>query len=280
MSVFEPALREMNRTGSAFYGPEPFQQYLNSNGFSKKNTWQMVSVDSISRLDKLLEKHHTMVFRLGRRASLAETHFGLARVSTDWADYFLIDEDLVSRCAPQSFLPNVPVRDLFPFQLMPKLTETSLVNLAIGSGLLHHALGIEWSGRTVVPATGQSTFDFRFRPRPGLAEPWDHLGGQVEIDAVFVAPRAGRETLFVVEAKSGPPNGTLAKHKLVYAMAALRGRVPRYIDIVPIYLKTWAEGGHRHFMVVECAQKTPEDLVVSELLPQTTRHMVLPGFAE
>ena len=64
-----------------------------------------------------------------------------------------------------------------------------------------------------------------------------HRNGQVEIDALFVGRRAGRQCLFILEAKVGPCQGSLAKHKLLYACVPLRARAPADMPVVPVYLK-------------------------------------------
>ena len=275
--VFSKAVAKMEEDGSAFYGPESFKSYLQRHEL-KANTPDFVSVDSIDRLCPSLRKNNTMVFRLGKHEGRG-TSFGLAKAPTgNLTDYFLNDEQCLSGTNAQLFLPAVSMRDLFPFQLLPKLTETSLVNLAVGSGLLHRALGLENSGRGVVPATGQSTFTFQFRPRPDLSDPWVHQKGQVEVDAIFTASRDGKEALFLVEAKKGDPSGDLAKHKLVYPAAALRASIPDYMPIVPVYLKSWADSGDRHFLVAECDLATAPVPVVSDLSTRSASHWVLRGY--
>lgn len=277
-AVFGAALRQMDLSGSATFGPTAFVRYLRENGLPAKRTWQYVSVDSIDRLSPELRAASTMVFRLGARTGQTGTYFALARCENDWRDYFLLDNDLLALATPEVYLPDVPVRSLFAFQLLPKLTETSLVNLAVGSGLLRHVLGVEERADQVVPATGQSTFTFPVAPRPGVSAIWEHRNGQVEIDALFLGRRGGKETLFIVEAKCGLPKGSIAKHKLVYPFAALRATVPDYIGIVPVYVKTWAERDGQHFLVTEREPSLSAPVVVSELRPLKVSLMVLNGY--
>ncbi len=278
MAIFDAALREMASVSANTYGPTPFQTYLTTHGLRPSNTWQSVSVDSLGRLAPELRLAGTMVFRLGSRAGASGTHFALAKYINGWSDFFLMDEDLAFRSRPQVFLPRVPNRRMFAFQLLPKLTETSLVNLALGSGLLQAALGLNDADDQIIPATGQSTFSFAIFPHQAAHEPWEHANGQVEIDALFVGQRNGNETLFLIEAKTGLPRESLAKHKLCYPLAALRQTVPDYINIVPIYLKTWSETDGRHFLVVECSIGSDTPIVISELVPSRIHHLVLPGF--
>ena len=90
--------------------------------------------------------------------------------------------------------------------------------------------------------------------------------------------RAGKEALFPIEAKSGRPGGSLAKHKLVYPFAALRTTVPDYMEIVPVYLKVWSEDDGQHFLVCECELPATSPSVVSELTVRSTNHLILHGY--
>jgi len=115
---------------------------------------------------------------------------------------------------------------------LPSFTETSLVNLALASGLMAHALGIRKGDVGLAPATGQSTFSFKFRPREKIELTWPHLRGQVEIDSLFTARRNGKETVFIMESKAGREFDSLSNHKLVYPVLALPQKVPRYMHQV------------------------------------------------
>jgi hypothetical protein len=90
---------------------------------------------------------------------------------------------------------------LYTFMLLPGFTETSVVNLALASGLLPYALDVDATYTPSVPATGQSVFSFPVKPNSKLGAEWFHQRGQVEIDALFVARRRSKETLFLVEVK-------------------------------------------------------------------------------
>lgn len=279
MKIFEPALAEMANEKLDTYGPVSFKEYLEKHELDKsKNTAQCISIDSVKSLAKELRDAGVMVFRLGARPEANTTHFALAKCSKGWDDFFLDDRKLISAAAPKVFAPSTSPRRLFAFQLLPKLTENSLVHLAVASGLLQDALGIDEDHEQVVPATGQSTFTFQILPKSHMPEPWDHIKGQVEVDALFSGRREGEECLFLVEAKSGDPNGTLAKHKLCYPLAALRKEVPNHIKIVPVYLKTWPEREGQHFLVTECTHGNNDPVVISDLESSEVWHMVIHGF--
>ena len=277
--MFEAAINEMIEANSETFGPISFHAYLEANGIPAANPAPNISIDSLNKLKPELREAGVMVFRLGNHSGAQGTHFGLAKLENDWSDYFLMDDQLLDQSTPEIYLPNVTARHIFPFQLLPRLTETSLVNLAVGSGILHHALGLGNDDGRAVPATGQSTFTFNFFPRSGVEMPWEHINGQVEIDALIVGRRNEKETLFLIEAKTGRPNGSLAKHKLCYPLAALRDSVPSYLEIVPIYLKTWQEGSGRHFLVTECNSDLGAPSTITELNPAKVYHGIIHGLA-
>jgi hypothetical protein len=280
MNLFKPILYEMAARNLELIGPIHFQRYIEQHSISHAKTCQYISVDSIESLSPELRDAGIMVFRLGSRPGSQGTHFGLSKYTNGWDDFFVHDKKLILQARQEDFSPTVPLRNLLAFQLLPKITETSFVNLAVGSGLLQYALGIKDSNYQVVPATGQSTFTFKIKPKPVSSPPWEHINGQVEIDALFIGRRNGKDCLFVVEAKSGPPTGNLAKHKLCYPLAALRSKVPSDIEIIPIYLKTWSEEDGFHFLVAECTASKSSVIIISELATRSVHHLVLRGFGD
>lgn len=251
---FQPALDLMHKRGAIDFGPMSFQGYLSEQGLPPARTWQAISVDSLSRLAPALKAAGVMVFRLGSSSSGRHTQFALVRRKSNWADFFLLDREIFRFATPEVFEPLVQPVDLLAFKLLPTLTETSVVNLALASGLLAHALGIDKDRSALVPATGQSTFTFDVRAREDLAAVWRHQNGQVEIDALFVAERGGKPHLFVVEAKSSNNFDSLAKHKLAYPLLALATAVPTSLPMVPVYLRVMPSPDGLHFCVCECAQ--------------------------
>jgi hypothetical protein len=279
-NFFRPALAVMETGHALAFGPRSFQGYLAENGLSAQNTWQHISIDNLRRLAPELRDANTMVFRLGSPEGEKHTHFGLTRCVSGWADYFLLDQEVFAAAKPELFIPPVSMRQLFAFTLLPKFTETSLVNLAIASGLLSHALGLDDATLPSAPATGQGTYSFTFSPHAELGLTWLHSKGQVEIDAAIIAKRRGEETLFVVEAKAGDDLDSLAKHKLLYPVLALRGGVPEYMPLVPVYIRVLRREDGLHYYLAECELPTPPGGVVSlsALRPIAVRHFVLMGF--
>jgi hypothetical protein len=84
-----------------------------------------------------------MVFRLGIEPGRRFTRFALAKCQQGWSDYFLINDEIFGAQEPETFIPQVSSRRLFGFEMLPNLTEQSLTNLAISSGLIGHVLGID-----------------------------------------------------------------------------------------------------------------------------------------
>jgi hypothetical protein len=279
-NLFGPALAVMQAGHAPAFGPRSFQGYLAENGLSAQDTRQHISVDNLRRLAPELREARTMVFRLGSPEGERRTHFALARCVNGWADYFLLDQEVFAGAKPGMFIPPVSMRQLLAFTLLPKFTETSLVNLAIASGLLSHARGLDDATLPSAPATGQGTYSFTFSPHAELGLTWSHSKGQVEIDAAIISKRRGEEALFVVEAKAGDDFDSLAKHKLLYPVLALRGGVPEYIPLVPVYIRVLRRPDGLHFYLAECEPPAPAGGVVSlsALHPIAVRHLVLVGF--
>ena len=275
--MFEAALKEMQQSGQGCWGPRGFQDYCRENGFRAPDTAQFISVDTRLRLQPELVKAECMVFRLGIPEGERNTQFGLAKCVDGWEDYFLLDDWLFRKVPPEMFLPTAPARHLFPFQLLPTFTETSLVNLALASGLMGHALRLEEPDLALAAATGQSTLSFQFRPHEQASAVWAHGRGQVEIDSLFTARREGRETVFIVESKAGAEFDCLAKHKLLYPMLAIRQKVPSYMPVVPVYLRVVKEADGYHFYFAECKLELGKDgvAVLSNLKPVVMSHFVI-----
>ena len=278
--MFEAALELMAEEGASTFGPRSFQEYAQANGLPNAMTAPAISVDSLKGLPAELRAAGTMVFRLGAAEGERNTQFVLAKHVNGWEDYFLLDESVFSSAGAEVFIPSVSMKELFAFQLLPALTETSYVNLALASGLLAHALRLDDERSAHVPATGQSTFSFQVRPHSAYPVSWNHRRGQVEIDALFVAQRGGKAHLFLVEAKVSQGLQSLAKHKLVYPLLALRASVPHYLPIVPVYVRAMAAEDGVHFCVCECRWSTDDssEPAIGDLRPAHVQRLVLPGY--
>jgi hypothetical protein len=278
MGVFDIALQAMDANQSPTYGPKAFREYVGENGIrAEGRTPAYISIDRPMALQPELRSARVMVFRLGQGT------FALARFTTPtgWGEYFLDDAALFGGLQPQAFIPSVSYRQLFAFTLLPNFTETSLVNLAVASGLLQVALELdEGTLLPFAPGTGQGTYSFDVRPNLVNGVTWPHEEGQVEIDGVFVGRRGREECVFVLESKSGPLE-FLAKHKLVYPVLALKRQIPAYFRVIPVYVRGFVRGGEAHFYVAECRFAGPPDTPVAvsnlEAVPERCGYYVLPG---
>lgn len=283
-SIFDPAISELERQGVSYSEPQSFQKYLDRHNIKSQNTAACISIQKLENLKPELRRNGYMVFRLGCRANDSTTHFGLAKLrdTNDWSEYFLIDKSLFERVEPEIFIPNVSVRQLFAFNLLANLTENSLINLAISSGLLASALNIETSESLAAPASGQGIFTFEFKPSPYSLLEWKHINGQVEIDALFVGRKDKKETLFVIEAKTSDNFESLSKHKLVYPILALSSKVPGYIPMIPVYIRAIKPKGKKeiHFYIAVCNSLDERDsiLSISDLSVVDAKHFILMGF--
>jgi hypothetical protein len=250
-NTFLPAIEVMNRENMGCYGPVSFRDYLRQHNLPYKDTATAISVDSRRKLSKDLVDSNVMVFRLGNHPGTNHTAFALARTREGWSDFFLEDDRLFSSLEIHSFDASRCNQDLTAFRFLPRLTEPSLVNLALASGLLGEALELDEAGIPIVPATGQSTYTFDVQPFAD-GPSWTHRQGQVEIDSLFFAKRNGKQVVFAVEAKRSATFDSLAKHKLVYPYLALRNSLPSSIQIVLVYLRAVRNGDSWNFFVCEC----------------------------
>ena len=247
--IFDDLLTTLNNNQVS--EPQGFQAYIKKLN-TQANTAASISVDSIKSLKANLRKSNTMVLRLGSRASDKQTYFSLVKTQ-NVREFFFDDQELFSGLKPELFLPAVSIRSLFAFQLLPKVTETSVVNLACATGLLKEALSLDDEASIIVPATGQSSFTFKFKPIFNEDIVLDHINGQVEIDAAFVGKRNGKEHLFVIEAKHGEKFDSLAKHKLLYPCLSLLEKLPASMPIVPVYLRSIRTNNGIDFFFAECS---------------------------
>lgn len=267
---FAPALAQLSFGTWSLFGPAHFQDYLAQNHITHKDTAQSISIDFLDKLAPSLRKAGVMVLRTG------QGQFALVATPNRLHDFFLHDQPTT----PEPYTEPVDPEILKPYRVMPKLTETSLVNLAFASGLMGHALNLDRPYPTAAPATGSTTYDFSFRPHTEMPDVVSHTKGQVEIDAVFIGRRAGKPHLFIVEAKSDTRPRTLAKHKLVYPLLALaRSAEIKTLPRIPVYLKVMPHQESVDYAVTECRFPDPEAGVpaLDQLEPVAHRCLRLSG---
>lgn len=96
---------------------------------------------------------------------------------------------------------------------------------------------------------------------------------------MVVEKRKGKDTLFIIEAKSAGIHKSLAKHKLVYPLLGIAERVPENISIVPVYLKVINLKDGIHYHIAECSYPDPRQQItaVDELKISSYKHLILPA---
>ncbi len=271
--VFEPALRELSTSEQRVFGPTSFRDYVTRYDIdASSRTPRYISVDSLGDLSPELRDAGVMVLRAGSARDGTGTAFLLVDGDDGAEEFFLRDEAIFSDRPVEQFESTVQRERLLSFHLLPTLSETSLVNLGLASGVLAEALELDTQGALAPPATGRSTFSFNFRPHSELTNTFSHRTGQIEIDTLFAERRSGELALFVIEAKAGSP-GSLAKHKLVYPMLALANSVPHEIALVPTYVRCRQKSEAITFEVAECEFPDPRTSIpgVNELKVNRSR---------
>lgn len=126
---FTPIIEELKNVDLGIYGPIPFFDYLDKYGIPKVNAPSYISVDSLEVLSKTLKLNNSMVLRLGRGS------FAVVKLENKLKDFFLIDEQIFSEKG-DVFTPIGKPNQLLAYQLLPNLTENSLVNLGFSTGLI------------------------------------------------------------------------------------------------------------------------------------------------
>ena len=275
--MFNDAINELNRSNNLVGDSQSFQTYIKGLGLNNIRTAHYISINSLSDLQPELKDANCMVFRLGSPKGERNTHFALSKTNVDWSDYFLIDSELFNKEEIKDFDLKLSKRLELPFKLLPALSETSLVNLSLGSGLLFDALKILKNDDYIIPSTVRSTFTFNFKPLSESNKKFTHNNGQVEIDSMFVAERNNKECLFVVEAKVSDKLDSLSKHKLLYPILAVENKIHQNLEVIPVYIRIIKSDQHIDFNIVEC--KIPRDNkefgALDELVPhRTTRYRI------
>lgn len=282
--IFGPALETLKISSWGIFGPKSFIGYIEENGLSARATAASISIDSLDKLSPTLRKAQAMVLRLGGAVDGERgTKFAVVTTPNRLEDFFIIDANHLTQSAPTTFLPESSFRDLFPYFVFPKLTENALVNLALASGLLGFALGLERPYPTAAPVTGKSTFSFKVRPHSEIDIELNHDKGQVEVDAILVGRRKDvnqdrvRDCVFVLETKSGP-HKSLAKHKLVYPILGLASRVPSDMAVIPVYMRAEQLDNSIRYDIWECQLPDPRKSSISldQLRPINHKQFSLP----
>jgi hypothetical protein len=277
--VFQPALDELRSSGKRVWGPRPFKDYLVEHSLSARGrkTPDFISIDSREGLPRGLKEAGVMVLRLGRAnapGAGAGTAFALVQLGAALGEQFLSDDALIEGATPETFLPTAPVRDLYPFHLLPKLSERNVLSYAFASGMLAEALSLDARGPMPPAATGSANLSFSFRAHPSTEEVLRHEQGQVEVDGMFVSQRRGRPCLFILEAKVGSSCTTLAKHKLAYPALGLARSVPADMELIPVYARFTTSNEGLQALIAECRFDSVRSGGSPAILSDVTSHRV------
>lgn len=263
-SHWQAAIQTALSSDSGIYGPESFRDYITEIGQDPRDyrTAAEISIDRKRDLASELEQNDMMVLRLGRAPNGTGTQFALVNADGGVDDFFIDETDFSSdqyteldlrpeSQDAQSF--DQQTQDmLHAYQLLPQFSESSLVNLALTSGLVSRTLDLDGETVGAAPATVASTFEFQFQPHPDTPVTLRHNNGQVEIDGCFVSRRNGKRVLVVLEAKTGPER-SLAKHKLFYPLMSLRSEASNEdFEIIPVYLRAQETPGGIDYNIYEC----------------------------
>ncbi|MFD1586463.1 DUF6997 domain-containing protein [Halorientalis brevis] len=263
-SHWTAALQQLDGESAGLYGPESFLDYLRDSGEDPGDyrTAAEISIDTRRDLATALAEHDTMILRLGRASEGRGTQFALVRVPGQLDDFFIDEAGFdTDQRTHLDFSPggadadaiSQQARDMLEvYRMLPKFSESSLVNFALSTGLLSRALDLDVEQIGAAPTTIASTFDFEFEPHRALPTVLHHNGGQVEIDAIVMTRQDGERVLVVLEAKTGRERA-LAKHKLCYPYLAVEQELsPTVAEIIPVYLRAQATDRGLLYDIYEC----------------------------
>ena len=265
MSHWDPALDAVAETPSGIYGPKSFTDYLRETGRepSQHRATAELAVDTRSQLPDRLAERDTMVLHLGRATDGPGPQFALVSVPDRLDEFFLDEREFYADSRETlDYTPSGEdygalgrdVQDMLDLsRSLPTFSETGFVNLALSTGLLSRALGLDTERVTVAPATVASSFGFEFEPHPDRPTPLRYNDGQLQLDTLVVTRRDGERVLLVIEARCGG-RVELAKHTVGYpalAAASLSLDVDR---TVPVYLRARPAKGGVRYSIYECSE--------------------------
>jgi hypothetical protein len=266
-----PAIETLLGSESGIYDPESFRDYITNHDRNPDHyrTATEISIDRKRDLAAELEQNDTIFLRLGSAPSGTGTQFVLIRVEGRLDDFFINEIEFISdQRVGLDLRPGGEDLDLFDqqtqdilraYRLMPRFSESSLVNLALSTGLLSRALNLDAKTVGTAPVMVASTFDFSFRPHPVQPTTLQHNNGQVEVDACFVSRRNGERVLIVLEAKTGS-RISLAKHKLFYPLMSVRSEASASnLDVIPVYLRAQRASDGVDYDIYKCTPFDVED---------------------
>ena len=258
--------------GMKWFPKTKFTEYTGVKGKTPQNL-------SIDHYQNFVNTHPSLVENSMYLFRLGSGTFSLVE-SKDILDEYFIQDSIFPEKGGR-YVSSASQQDLFSFSIMPKLTENTLLSLGLATGVIQAGLGMDSEEPIPTPSEANGTYKFPVT-NPYAEEDFAHHG-QVEIDTVVFGKMGGNYTLFVIEGKEGKPSTTLAKHKLAYPVMALasEGKIPEYIEIVPVYVRAWYDKNNAsiHYCVAKFSmncnpRNSPVDLKKIKLNSQP-KHLYL-----
>jgi len=271
VSHWDSALDAVGETPNGIYGPRSFTDYLAEAGRdpTQHRTAAELAVDTRSQFPDRLAERDTMLLHLGRATDGPGPQFALVAVPDRLDDFFVDEREFYAHSREiLDYTPGGGSRRMFGQEVqdlldlsrsLPTFSETGFVNLALSTGLLSRALGLDGERVTVAPATVASSFSFGFEPHPERPTRLQYNDGQLDIDTLLVARRNGERVLLVVEARCGG-RVALAKHTLGYPALAAATSLSLDVDrVVPVYLRARPADDGVRYSIYECSGRSPHE---------------------
>jgi len=237
---------------------------------------------SIHHYSDFKSRHPSLVENSSYLVLLGTGNFSLIKSESILDEYFFTDEQLFGGVSPSRHYSSSSQKVLFPFSIMADLREQGLLHLGVATGVLQTSLGLDDSSPIPTPPTLKSTFQFQI-VNPHNEELFE-FNGQIEVDLLIFGEVDGKATLFVIEGKLNSVPSTIAKTKLAYASMAIisSGKVPRNVNVVPVYVKTEyrkADNSFHYFVSqFEMSAKSREgalELSEFKVIPNKSRHFFI-----
>lgn len=266
VSHWDAALRAVAESPEGVHGPRSFATYLDEQGLDPgQYRAAALSVDTRSEVPDSLADRETMVLHLGRATDGPGAQFALVRVPGGLSDFFLDEmaypaDDRVSidytPDGDDAAALDGEVRDLLAVsRSLPTFSARGFVNLALSTGLLSRALGLDAARVGTPPMPVASTFEFAFEPHPDRPTTLRYADGYLELDTLVTARRDGERVLLVVTARCGARQ-SVGKHTIAYPALAAESLSLDVDRVVPVSLRARPTAEGVRYSIYECSLPT------------------------
>ena len=235
---------ELGTNGKRYFDRTSFSEFTGIKG----KTADYISIDTYEKFER---KHGYLISQSVFHGTpnppsyswyvlrLGQGHFGMVECDDVKNEYFVHDNDLFPGNG-EEYISTAAVEDLFVFSLLDYQDEATMIRFGLATGIIQHGLGVD-SEEPVQSFAHKGSYKFHIM-NPHSKDPFLY-DGQGDMDTVFAGKIDSKNTLFVLEAKKGQPNSSLAKHKFVYPAIALASnkKIPNDYDIVPCYVRSWKD---------------------------------------